>query len=569
MWRLEAAPLRLRPLLAVVGLIACGSDAPVEMEERREDLAPPSIAALTLTPSDRVQYGEEVSVGYEIADDVGLAWSVVSWEGAIGGRDSVSHQGVQRASRTVTIRSPRQPRPDSVFAITLSVGDAVGHVISATPPPLILADDFGPTLNAKLLRPEGFGGSTLLGVPGDTIGISIRVEDNAGLAWVGYGLERGGVRDSIAISGYADTLAFVPEITADWVGGWALTAFAWDVTGNLAEQSLLYIRVIDAVRRPLRRLTYDLLIRDAAFDSRRNALYLSLADENRIGVVPLNTFQFEEFIPTPSRPFGIDLTPGGDSLIVALNQSTYLGVVDLTRSPRQLDTLRLDLPSDTVPRWPDAVRIGATGKALVTLSFSGSGLDGRVLEYDLVNRTQRIRSDAGRDGSVGPYAVLATSADRSRLLLLDTEAGAFPIAQWYDAATDQFSTPQTIDSPVSFPPISVDESGPRALVGGTLYDEVLRPLITYSPADYNIYAPTVIAPDASVGFFSSSWGYLHVRLLDGAVQERVLLPDGQNRFLVLPGIAGLVVLGTGSIMLVDLTNPASTGFPNRPVGPRR
>ena len=64
-------------------------------------------------------------------------------------------------------------------------------------------------------------------------------------------------------------------------------------------------------------------------------------NERRLAIVSTATLQVTATIPTPGAPTGFDLTPGGDSLIVALPSSKALGVLDLRQASPQLALLPL------------------------------------------------------------------------------------------------------------------------------------------------------------------------------------------------------------------------------------
>jgi hypothetical protein len=81
---------------------------------------------------------------------------------------------------------------------------------------------------------------------------------------------------------------------------------------------------------------------------------------------------------------------------------------------------------------PANVRVLANGKALFSVTCDGYGFGEEVREFDLVSRTDRVRSDAGG----GSDSIKITrSSDRQRLLLLDANLCCSWPATIYSAAT--------------------------------------------------------------------------------------------------------------------------------------
>ena len=101
-----------------------------------------------------------------------------------------------------------------------------------------------------------------------------------------------------------------------------------------------------------------------AYDAKRDVLYLSQPDSQRVAVLSLGTYTYGTPLAMPSVPAGLDLTPGGDTLLVALRRAAALGVVDLTLATPSVDTARLAFDT-SLGRGPDALRVLANGKAIV------------------------------------------------------------------------------------------------------------------------------------------------------------------------------------------------------------
>jgi hypothetical protein len=169
------------------------------------------------------------------------------------------------------------------------------------------------------------------------------------------------------------------------------------------------------------------------------------------------------------------------------------------------------------------------GKAIVTLTFDGSGGGGQVWEYDLAAGTQRQRTDAG---TVTELVPLARAADRSRLVLLVDDGCCPEQGMIYTTASDSFGVKAGTVSRF-FPTVSADATGAHFLMGEYLFDERLTAVATLTPPGY-VHGPTAISPDGSTAYMATDFGYLKVSLPDGAVLERVLLRDTPTALRVFP-----------------------------------
>src|SRR5437879_2991450 len=129
-------------------------------------------------------------------------------------------------------------------------------------------------------------------------------------------------------------------------------------------------------------------------------------------------------IAAPGPAAGLDLTPGGDSLVVTLPTLRQLGIVDLTTPSPTWHLVGLALDT-TLYRRPYGVRVAVNSHALIALTtpqYTPGGQIGQVLEYNLQTGAQRLRREAGSIDLLSTAQPMTVSGDRSRiLLLLDTD----------------------------------------------------------------------------------------------------------------------------------------------------
>ena len=384
-------------------------------------------------------------------------------------------------------------------------------------------DLFPPTASGTV---QGQDGDTLA-VPGDSVHFAVSGADTRRVAWVGYRLgPPASVQDSIPATGKAFTGTLGVTIPAGWVGASNIIFFARDSAGNLGGTPTGALSVVAMLRRPTVAVTVPTATAtgDAVFDPKRTVLYVSEPDSQRIGVISVTSGSYLSHIAAPGRPVGLDLTPGGDSLVVGLRRSGQLGVVDLRSAAPTMSAVALSFDTSGGQRGPDHVRVMANNQAIVTITFNGGGFGGNVLSYDLVAGTQRKRTDIGfNGGAVTENVPITPTSDRTRMFAM---GGCCPGEMWvYTAATDSFVGP-TSAGELAYP-ASFNAAGDRFLTFRDLYDGNLNLIAMLMPTGYqtpNGYGPTVISLDGSAAYFGTDLGYIKIRLPDAAVLEAVRVP---------------------------------------------
>ncbi|HYU00404.1 MAG TPA: hypothetical protein VEK85_08500, partial [Gemmatimonadales bacterium] len=233
--------------------------------------------------------------------------------------------------------------------------------------------------------------------------------------------------------------------------------------------------------------------------------------------------------------------------------SPYLAIVNLVSG--HTDTVRLNMTSLLNP-GPANVRVMGNSKAMVTISFSGSGFGGQVIEYDLVSGTQRARSDAGVGGPVTEVVPLARAGDRSDLLLIIDNNCCPEDGNVYITATDTVAVKHATVSRYT-PKISANQTGSLFLIGESLFDGNLNLLRTFT-SSYYLGGSNTIAPDGLSVYLGKDFGYLKLRASDGVLVEDVRVGLSFERLFALPGglwlagIAGDPTTGAPRLVLIDL-----------------
>ena len=400
----------------------------------------------------------------------------------------------------------------------------------------------------------------------DTLRITVQASDDRGLTWVGYAL--GGsmqLADSIMASGQvaAPTLSVV--IAPAMVGNLTITAFARDSAGHRTEYALGALRVLNIRNAVTRSLTLPGPVTDMAYDAKRGRMYLSIAGMPTVAVVDVPASQLGPSLILPGNAAGLDLSPGGDSLLVALGDRSALAVVNLVTG--QVDTVHLPF-DQSFPRVASRLRVAANGMVLVTATIPGwSGALGQLAALNLVSGVVAIRSDVGMGGALDFNTELARLGDRSRVALVETNACCPIKAYLYLSATDAFTS--AINTLDVFPrEVQGTQTGNRFFMATTVFTEALGAVGTYTDVSTYLGQPTAITADGSQvilgGTPENLLGFVMQSVASHQVLDRVYVPGwGQipdTRFASLPDGHTLAVYqspfayisGTTTLQLVEL-----------------
>ncbi len=519
-----------------LGLLRCTSNTgPAETITVTLTVTPPSVPAGGVVT---------VTAAAVPSGNVSIQQITIQATGVFSVAESVAVQGAGSESVTRNYVVPSQTPPGRVdFTATARDGSVVGHAEA----PATVLDVSPPTLSGTL---TGSGGGSTF-APGDTIRVAVAAIDQDKVVWVGYRMGAPASRsDSVAGAAVRVNDTFALVVPMGWVGTSTVTAFARDSSGNGAQTSLGSLAVVNAVRRPTRTIPLAAPVYDIAFDSKRSALYLSQPQSQQVAVLSTTTMTLQKPIALFGSPSGLDLSVGGDSLVVALKSTQLLAIVNLVTG--RVDTVRLNTGAPGL----DHLRVAANDAALVSLTFGGSGYGGSIWEYDLLNGSQRRRTDAGIGGAVTEAVPFARPVDRSRILLLIDGSCCPEEGDMYVSARDTIAVHRGTVSQF-FPTVSADSTGTVFLIGASLFDQALNPITVLTSPGYNGGA-TVVAPSGALAYLASNVGYLKVRIPDGSVLEQVLLPGVPGQLDVLPNGQTLVAVtvdpntGVRQLSLVDL-----------------
>ena len=305
-------------------------------------------------------------------------------------------------------------------------------------------------------------------------------------------------------------------------------------------------------------------VRGAVYDAIRGRVYLATSVDSPtvstpgIGVLQLTPPSLLPAILLSWFPHGLDLTAGGDTLLVVGSDSAgrpRLGIINLTTLVKDsVDTIAF---TPALYRYPTRVRAMVNNKAFVGVTGPYPGFDpGELVAIDLGTLGQTLRTDAGSGGDIGRAPQLARSRDGSRLLVFSSSSAADE-GQVYEAGTDSLGVPVAVHVPrVELPAIgglgvSADSAAALWLVGNRLLASSLSPVRSLGGSRAEPL-PSVLTDDGRFAYVADSLGVAKFRTSDGAELEVILLPETPYELLVSRDGTTLIAIGAGGVMVVDL-----------------
>jgi hypothetical protein len=283
------------------------------------------------------------------------------------------------------------------------------------------------------------------------------------------------------------------------------------------------LRVHPTVERPTRTATIDGETREIAIDSRRGVIYIAQGNEKRLAVFSMATMRVTATLPLPGVPMDLDLTPGGDSLAIAVYGQRALAIVDLRQPTLALSWLPLAALDSSSGQYASRVRVLSNGHAFLSLAGNIPSA-WTLMDVDLATGAQRVRSDAAVNGVVGDVYV-GRSLDGS-VLVVNMSTSCL---RRYVAATDVFNAcvkPRVYD----WQP-TVDATGQRFAIGSDIYDASMQLLPKLGP---NLtpggIANSALSADGQ-SLFQMLWnpGIVRLNAADGRILDKTSMPVQINK----------------------------------------
>lgn len=245
-----------------------------------------------------------------------------------------------------------------------------------------------------------------------------------------------------------------------------------------------------------------------------------MAGSSRVQVLSLATMTFQTPLAFSTAVRGVDLTPGGDTLLVSLPGARSVAVVDLARpgsAPKEVP-----ITAAGAGFHPLSVRVSATGRAMV-MGVDQGGTQWKAVEMSASGSGQRLRTDARgglfREG-------LFQTPDRARTFFM-TETCTLR----YDAASDQFSACYV--GPSGNRVWTSNQSGSLLARGAHLMTAELATVRFFTlPYDDGISG---LSPDGRFIYLAIPDGLWKVSATTGAIDRKIPLPERVDGHILFSG----------------------------------
>lgn len=487
--------------------------------------------------------GGVLVVGYTAASSIGVWRTAVLVSGPCEVYREYDERFETTLNKSVALDIPSDCEPGAPVDVTVYATDAAldrrAKQISSS---YTLVDKTRPWIRGTTLpRPTGPY------FTGDTIVFDVETGDNHLVKSIVWEARPFGARDSIAAPPRGESVKVRMPVPSSWSGPAELRYFARDAAGLASDtiaSSAGTVAIYPTVDRPTTWMSVDDangVITDAVVDVRRSVVYVLQPVPRRISVVSLASMKVVSTISLSLYPANIDLTAGGDSLLVALPDVGALGIVDLRRADRRLELVALDsIPGGLAtyrPSHVSEVRALSNGKAYLVADIDYGNW--RLLEIDLATGVQRLRFEAGYGSAVGSGgAVLARSPDATAMAIRTGDC-----VQRFDAALDQFGpcvriTPLGIVS-------SADASGQRFSIGADVYDASWRRIVRLETLPAGTGYSSVLTLDGRDVFLPYPDGIVRSSAVDGRILNRQRLPVQPSLLRLSPDGQLVIAVGTG------------------------
>ena len=519
--------------------------------------APPSIDSLAV-PGDTgaVQPSDLLIADFTATSGAGIWKTGIRLSGACDAEQTFpSPQFPKKLTGSAWIRIPATcPLGAPLNVAVIVEDDGLQTTVKASAKSITLVDRIPPTLQASFWgrggASAGRNDSNPVGIffGGDSVEAYVSAWDNHILRDVVWEATPAGavVKDSLIVDAPrtdGNVWIHLPFTATNLT---QLRLYAYDSSGNVSDTLFKQTDSLHVYPTTLvagDSTTVQGPVPEALPDSRRQVAYLRQPDFDRLLVLSLSTMRVTDTIALPVSPTDFDITPGGDSLVVALPDATALAVIDLRQSRLSASILPF-LPSDTAhTQRPVLLRTLSNGHWLVSTSGGPAGV---LVDVDPATDSQRVRTDAGDTGNtVASY--LGRSRDHSVVVLDNSD-----YAQRYDVSTDTFGP--HVPSPTLGTWPRLDATGSHVALGLYIMDNSLHVVGQADSVEQG--AGSMLSPDGAT-LYEIYWDgtIVRARVSDGTIVDRIL-----NPFV---GIGGKSEMSDDGTLLMTTQAAWSASDPNR------
>lgn len=461
-----------------------------------------------------------------------LSYTLVRVHGTTEVLDSVDAKRADIVRRSVVVNVPSDADFESSLDISVTTADVSGRVVTKTLPGISVFDlGARPLVRGSLSTKHGGGAES-----GDTLTMMVVASDRSRLTYLGYRFGApANVADSVPSTRAVDTLLARITVPSNWSGASPYTIFARDSAGNTTNVGLGVLTVAARVRHPISSVALPGQLFDAVFDEKRNLIYMSVPDLHEVAVLSLETMTFLPPLSFDAMPRGLDLTTGGDTLVVALLQDEKVALIDLLSAT----TTTIAMPASAEPNY---LRVSGRDKILVATE-GGSGFGGALIEADPV--TGRVVNLS----NVTSETPLAVAGNRSSVVAAISNSCCPETVLIYDSAL-RLITERGGTADFDANTVTADYAGDRFLLHHNVFSSGFTLVAAYTgPFDE---APSVLSSDGMSAYFGNETDVIHARLDDSGVIETFPIGEHPQQMWMSPDGLTMLVTGGAHLFILDL-----------------
>ncbi|MEX0690913.1 MAG: hypothetical protein WD043_03610, partial [Gemmatimonadales bacterium] len=497
------------------------------------DVEPPRITLST--PPHGVTPGTSFVLGFSASDNAGIVRAEARFTGAWTATYDLRPDGRLSFHAPFTVVVPPGPVPGAHIDLTVELEDVRGNtdsarwtftVVDPVPPQVFLG-----LLGARSVM--AFVGATgrqfYAHVSGSPMSLRVRANDGVGLSHVVVVNPLVGSVDTIHLSGFAaDTTYAVAAVVPEGIRGW-ITAEAYDLAGNSRTDSLA-AGIYHARTPPSQPLPAHSRYFRFAPDS---VHFLGTGiPSGPVRVFALSPLRLVRDLPLASTSWSGDFTAGSDSVVISGNTGAGLYIGPLLGTAEDF----VSIPLGAAPRFVAVRADGAIG-ATAQQTFPN------ILNYVLLSPSEP------------PTQIGPNSTDQR---VARPEDGSYLV--FGSGVALRNGSVHALNGGFASGSLSISANGDFILAGAALYDRDGVFLFWLTPPVEGLTAvrgaPTVtgIGPDGTYAWlgYSNDPEVVKVRVSDGAVLDRILLPFMPAEIALSPSGDFLVAGSFGSSLVIDL-----------------
>ena len=485
----------------------------------------PAITNAVLEPSTgEIEPGQTLRLRYDAASEGGLLSTRWMLGGPCDLQQSFSEQLKTSVTHDISFMLPKECQLGVPITIAIAGVDGAmrtkGIEIKSS---LTIVDKTPPTLQPLYFNPVTISGESWFRggfFAGQTATIWPNAIDNHAVRSVHWQLLPFGIEDSvIAPPGPIGIHSISIPTQPDWSGKIQIRLWAEDEVGlrsSVVETEPDSLVLWPTVTPTARTTSVSGEIKAHAIDPTRQLVYVATAAPAKVYALSLASMSVLSSASLPASPVDLDVTASGDSLLVAVDGSADLSVVDVRQIPYAVSSLPLSGLDPAHGVAPHGVRVLSNGHALIAVGGI-AGTSG-LLDVDLATGAQRERTDAAR----GQWPANRVSRSMNRTVAVMNDG----CLQRYDVGIDAFS--QCTPPLAPYFPVVVDATASHVAVGLDMYDGSLA-LQRRNSSQLNTGVTNLaLSPDGLTAYqLAGNWGTIVSRTSDGAVLRRYLNPIGQ------------------------------------------